>query len=320
MTWFIQSTSLDLWDVIEDGPHIPSKLENGVMVPKLKHEWDELDRKKLAKEIWKLLEVTYEGNDQVKESKINILMHDYELFSIKDFEYIVEMFSRFIVIVNELESLGKTYTKVEKVMKILRSLPRKWETKVTAIQEAKDLTKLSLEELIGSLMTYEIELYNHQRVEENEKSIAFMAITNDDEEEESESESDEGSMQKGVYAYLGKNTLTILVTVSLLKLNFQLVSFLLTLGAYIEGKLFSNLGFVIIKKGEIVKSRQDDFQSGNHKYKSSQGEIMKKKTTSKRRLVEGGQKFSLSSSDLLFPVKVEPQPVEVRLRPNGHFS
>ena len=28
--------------------------------------------------------------------------------------------------------------------------------------------------------------------------------------------------------------------------------------------------------------RQDDFQSGNHKDKSSKGEIMKKKTTSKR--------------------------------------
>ena len=36
-------------------------------------------------------------------------MHDYELFSIKNFESIVEMFSRFIVIVNELEALGKTY-------------------------------------------------------------------------------------------------------------------------------------------------------------------------------------------------------------------
>ncbi|RVW80763.1 hypothetical protein CK203_050709 [Vitis vinifera] len=31
-----------------------------------------------------------------------------------------------------------------------------------------------------------------------------------------------------------------------------------------------------------VKPREDDFQSGNHKDKSSQGEIMKKKTTSKR--------------------------------------
>ena len=67
---------------------------------------------------------------------------------------------------------------------------------MTAIQKAKDLTKLSLEELIGSLMTYEINLNNHQRVEENKKSIAFMALTNDDEEEESESESDEDSMEE----------------------------------------------------------------------------------------------------------------------------
>ena len=32
--------------------------------------------------------------------------------------------------------------------------------------------------------------------------------------------------------------------------------------------------------------RQDDFQSGNHKEKSNQGEIMKKKTTSKRRVFQ----------------------------------
>ncbi|RVW62516.1 Retrovirus-related Pol polyprotein from transposon RE1 [Vitis vinifera] len=150
MTWFIQSTSLDLWDVIEDGPHIPSKLENGVMVPKLKHEWDELDRKKVqlnakavfilhcaidrnefnhiwhyksAKEIWKLLEVTYEGNDEVKESKINVLMHDYKLFSIKEFESIVEMFSRFLVIVNELETLEKTYTEVQELYDVYMGQP-----------------------------------------------------------------------------------------------------------------------------------------------------------------------------------------------------
>ena len=43
-------------------------------------------------------------------------------------------------------------------------------------------------------MTYEINLNNHQRVEENKKSIAFMASTNDDEEEESES--DEDSMEE----------------------------------------------------------------------------------------------------------------------------
>ena len=47
MTWLLKSTNLDLWDVIKDGSHIPSKLENGVMVPKPKQEWDKLDKKKV---------------------------------------------------------------------------------------------------------------------------------------------------------------------------------------------------------------------------------------------------------------------------------
>ena len=36
-----------------------------------------------AKEILDKLEVTYEGTNQVKEFKINMLVHEYELFKIK---------------------------------------------------------------------------------------------------------------------------------------------------------------------------------------------------------------------------------------------
>ena len=152
MTWFLKFTNLDLWDVIENGPHILSKLENGVIVLKFNQEWDELNKKKvqlnakviyslhcvigrneyncvcqcrLAKEIWRLLEITHERTNQVKEFRINVLVHDNELFSMEDFESIVEMFSRFMVIVNELQALEKAYIKIEKVMKILRSLPKK---------------------------------------------------------------------------------------------------------------------------------------------------------------------------------------------------
>ena len=71
-------------------------------------------------------------------------------------ETIVEMFTRFTNIVTGLQALGMTYKEFEKVMKILRSFPNKWEAKVRAIQEAKDFTKLPLEELIGSLMIHEI--------------------------------------------------------------------------------------------------------------------------------------------------------------------
>ena len=176
MAWFLQSTDLDVWEVIEEGPTFPSKLVDGVMVSKPKQEWDQHDRRnfqlnarvvytlqcvidkneynricqyKSAKEIWRLLEVTHEGTNQVKESKINLLVHSYELFFMKDNETIIEMITRFTDIVNGLEALGKTYKEFKKVMKILRSFPLKWHTKVTVIQEAKDLTKLPMEELIG---------------------------------------------------------------------------------------------------------------------------------------------------------------------------
>ena len=59
----------------------------------------------------------------MKKSKINLLVHNYELFSMKENETIVEMITRFTDIVNGLEALAKTYKESEKVMKILRSLP-----------------------------------------------------------------------------------------------------------------------------------------------------------------------------------------------------
>ena len=87
----------------------------------------------------------------------------------KDNETIVKMITRFTNIVNGFEALGKTYKESEKVMKILRSLPSKWDAKVTTIQEVKDLTKLPLEELIGSLMTYEINFSKKQQEGEDKK-------------------------------------------------------------------------------------------------------------------------------------------------------
>ncbi|RVW58985.1 hypothetical protein CK203_110738 [Vitis vinifera] len=103
------------------------------------------------------------------------------------------MITRFTNIVNGLEALRITYKESEKVMKILRSLPSKWHTKVTTIQEVKDLTKLPIEDLIGSLMTYEINLAKKQQEGEDKKkkSIALKATTKEEEEVEKEKPSEE---------------------------------------------------------------------------------------------------------------------------------
>ena len=61
------------------------------------------------------------------------------------------MYTHFTHITNELKSLGKSFTTEELVRKILRFLSHSWEAKVTAIPEAKDMMKITLDELIGNL-------------------------------------------------------------------------------------------------------------------------------------------------------------------------
>ncbi|GAV62879.1 LOW QUALITY PROTEIN: zf-CCHC domain-containing protein/UBN2 domain-containing protein, partial [Cephalotus follicularis] len=86
-------------------------------------------------------------------------------------------------IINSLQSLNKCYTNSEMVRKILRCLPKSLMPKVTAIEEAKDLNTLPLEELLGSLMTHEMTIKNHEDDEEQDKKkkkvIAFKSSTTD---------------------------------------------------------------------------------------------------------------------------------------------
>ncbi|GAV66677.1 LOW QUALITY PROTEIN: UBN2 domain-containing protein, partial [Cephalotus follicularis] len=80
-------------------------------------------------------------------------------------------------IVNSLKNLGKNYSNQELVIKILRCLPRSWTPKVTAIEEAKDLSTLPLEQLLGSLMTHETTMKNHEHVEvKKKKTISLRAL------------------------------------------------------------------------------------------------------------------------------------------------
>ncbi|GAV69122.1 UBN2 domain-containing protein, partial [Cephalotus follicularis] len=122
-----------------------------------------------AKQMWDRLEVTYEGTNQVKDAKISMLVHDYELFSMNEDEDIKSMFTRFTNIINALQSLDKTYSNSELVRKVLRCLPRSWMPKLTAIEEAKNLNLLPLEDLLRSLMTHKLTMQKTEDDEEKEK-------------------------------------------------------------------------------------------------------------------------------------------------------
>ena len=140
--------------------------------------------------MWDKLQVIYEGTSEVRETKANMLVFEYEAFKMKPDETIFEMFSRLTVLTNGLKSLGKSYTEYEIVRKNLRSLTSSWHTKATIIEDSRNLSSTTVDELIGSLMTYELNLKRTDEPEIKKKSLALRAnLKNKEPNTESESSS-----------------------------------------------------------------------------------------------------------------------------------
>ncbi|CAL9074769.1 unnamed protein product, partial [Musa textilis] len=120
------------------------------------------------------LEITHEGTSRVKDSKVNILMHDFEIFRMAPSETIDDMFSRFSDVINSLKALGKCFSDFELVNKTLRSLPKRWDPIITAIQETKDLNNYPINELIGSLKTYEMSFLERLEHHEHDEHLDHL--------------------------------------------------------------------------------------------------------------------------------------------------
>ncbi|GAV58218.1 UBN2 domain-containing protein, partial [Cephalotus follicularis] len=123
-----------------------------------KTEYNLVRRCTSAHEVWKLLILTHEGTEQVKNAKLALLNRDYELFKMQPNESIKNLYNWLLDITNGLLGLGKVFGQDELVRKLLGCLNDEWEPKVTAIEESKDLKTMEIKELLGSLMTHEVKL------------------------------------------------------------------------------------------------------------------------------------------------------------------
>jgi len=174
----------ELWDILECGDLVLD--EEGAAINRKKqtpeqkklykkHHKMKMSDKSTAKAMFASLCANYEGSKKVREAKTLMLVHQYELFKMKDDESIEKMYSRFQTLVYGLQILKKSYVASDHVSKILRSLPARWRPKVTAIEEAKDLNTLSVEDLVSSLKVHEIGLNEHEPARKV-KSIALPLI------------------------------------------------------------------------------------------------------------------------------------------------
>ena len=124
-------------------------------------------------------------------------------------ETILDLQKRFIHLTNHLSALGKTLTNDELNLKVLRSLTREWQPKVTTISEKKSLSAMTSATLFGKLQEYETELgrlEKHENLEKKSKNIA-LKIDSKEVVKEDNPEEDENFMLlvKRLGKFFGRN-------------------------------------------------------------------------------------------------------------------
>ncbi|GJV05779.1 retrovirus-related pol polyprotein from transposon TNT 1-94 [Tanacetum coccineum] len=220
---YVKLKDLDLWHVITNGDFQPiqqnleTKLHEVILFKKQSDDlkkrpaknikakmviYNALPRKEykrifmcnMAKEIGKTSLITHQGNSQVKDNKIDLLVQQYEQFVISEDESIDSAFARFNTIITSLKALDEGYSSKNYVRKFLRALHPKWRAKVMAIEESKDLTSLSLDELIGNLKVHEMLIKKDSEIVKakvERKSLALKAKNESSDEECSTSGSED---------------------------------------------------------------------------------------------------------------------------------
>ncbi|GJT31131.1 zf-CCHC domain-containing protein [Tanacetum coccineum] len=212
---YVKSKDLDLWHVITNDDFQPiqqnpkTKLDEVIHFEKQsdylkkrlvknnevkiviynalpRKEYERIFMCNTTKEIWKTLLITHQGNNQVKDNKIDLLVQQYKQFVISEDESINSAFARFNTIITSLKALDEGYSSKNYVRKFLRALHPKWRAKVTVIEESKDLTSLSLDELIGNLKVYEMIIKKDSKIVKakvERKSLALKAKKESSDEE-----------------------------------------------------------------------------------------------------------------------------------------
>ena len=119
-----------------------------------------------------ILQTVHEGTKAIKINKLQQLTTRFESIETSDDESFDEFYAKLNDVVNFAYNLGEIYDQPKIVRKILRSLTEDFRPKVTAITESKDLDSILIDELVGSLQSYELDLPKTNK----SKSMALKSV------------------------------------------------------------------------------------------------------------------------------------------------
>ncbi|XP_022928014.1 uncharacterized protein LOC111434919 [Cucurbita moschata] len=110
---------------------------------------------KTAKEIWNYLKAEYEEDERIRGMKVLNLIRDFELQKMKELESVKEYSDRLLSIANKVRLLGSVLNDSRIVEKLQVTVPEKFEATITTLENTKDLSKISLTELLNALQAQE---------------------------------------------------------------------------------------------------------------------------------------------------------------------
>ncbi|GJU18234.1 hypothetical protein Tco_1146200 [Tanacetum coccineum] len=192
---YVKSKDLDLWYVITNGDFQPiiqnpeTKLDEVVPFEK---QTDDLIRRLAKNNEAKM--VIYNALPRKEYERIFMCNTAKEIWKTLLITHQDSAFARFNTIITSLKALNEGYSSKNYVRKFLRALHPKWIAKVTAIEESKDLTSLSLDELIRNLKVHKMIIKKDSEIVKakvERKSLALKAKKESSDEECSTSGSED---------------------------------------------------------------------------------------------------------------------------------
>jgi hypothetical protein len=225
---FLLALGFDIWQSVEDAYTAPttppkdvarkkicndnSRAVNGILRGLTNFICVKVMHCKSAKEIWNNLEVVYEGDDKVKEAKLQTYRTQFENLKMKEEENIVEYFHRVDEVVNSIRATGEEIKDKPIVQKLLRSLPMTYDAKISTIEDITDLSTLTVDQLHGIFTAYEMRTGNDKSAKDettfkaSKKKMRHEKKTNDELSDISNVEEANfiKKIQKGFGKYKGK--------------------------------------------------------------------------------------------------------------------
>ncbi|GJX09552.1 hypothetical protein Tco_0199411 [Tanacetum coccineum] len=158
---YVKLKDLDLWHVITDGDFQPIQKNPETKLDEvIPFEKQSDDRKKRLAKNNEAKMVIYNALPRKEYERIFMCNAEKEIWKTllitHQDESIYSNFARFNTIITSLKALDEGYSSKNYVRKFLRALHPIWRAKVTVIEESKDLTSLSLDELIRNLKVHEM--------------------------------------------------------------------------------------------------------------------------------------------------------------------